>query len=218
MFDVKSAPQASKEQTKLKISANGNELMILDDIGKDFMGNGISAADVTDFLKSRSGDQVTAHFNSFGGDAFEGIVIHNAFVEHGDVTAVIDGIAFSAAAIAASGAGKLIMNEASSFGVHRSWTVAAGNQNQLRAAIDWLDTVDEHQISVFSSKTGASRDQIIQWLDGPGDGTVFSAAQALENGFADEVIPIKKQQAAAAKAAGYSYARQLAKLRHLQIN
>ena len=188
--------------------------MIMDDIGENPFGGGIAAETVKGFLSANQGVEVVARFNSLGGDAFEGLVMHNAIAEHGNVTAIIDGIAFSAASIAAAGANRLVMQEASTFGIHRSWTGAAGNIHALAATIEWLDSVDEHQISIFTARTGRSRDEVVAWLEGTDDGTVFSAAEALAAGFADEVIPIKQRQATEQQAAAtYACHRNSAKMR-----
>ncbi len=174
-------------------TAGKPELMIMDYIGEDAYGDGMAATTVKSFLDSHRGQQVVTRWNSFGGDAYEGLVMHNAIAEHGNVTAIIDGIAFSAAAIAVSGAKTVIMQEASDFGIHRSWTGAAGNIHKMAAVIEWLTAADEHQISIYTKRTGESREQIIEWLEGTDDGTIFGSRAALEAGFADEVIPIGKR-------------------------
>ena len=199
MFNLKAAPRAivkaAEESATLCIRAMEGEtpeLMIMDDIGEDFTG-GISAISVKEFLSNHKGSEVKARFNSFGGSAYEGVVMHNAFQEHGNVTAIVDGIAYSAASIAASGAKRLVMQEASDFGIHYSWTIAAGNAQNLRGAIEWLDSVDEKQIAVFMNRTGKDRETIEAWMKGTDDGTIFSANEALEAGFADEVIPLSNR-------------------------
>ena len=215
MFDLKLTPKsiqnASESNDGMRIYARSGEnpeIQIMDDIGEDMFGNGISSKEIVGFLDSHKTQTVKARFNSYGGDAFEGLVIHNAFQQHGNVEATIDGIAFSAASIAASGAKRLLMNEASSFGIHRSWTVAAGNSNNLQAAIEWLESVDNHQINIFANRTGKSIAQVTEWLEGSDDGTVFNASDAVRHGFADEVIPLRNQrETTAAKATNHAFAR-----------
>ncbi len=164
------------------------ELIIMDSIGKDFWGDGIAASEVVSFLSKHKDSNVKARFNSFGGDAYEGLVMHNSFAQHGNVTAVIEGIAFSAAAIAAAGANKVVMQKQSNFGIHRAWTVAMGNVNGLKASVEWLESVDEHQINIFGNRTGEDRETVIGWLEGTDDGTVFDAEESKTLGFADEIL------------------------------
>lgn len=188
----------SSEGTSFKILAAHEtpELRIMDAVGADMFGEGIRATEVRDFLAEYPGN-VTARINSFGGDVYEGLAILNAFLDHGNVTGVVDGIAFSAAAILAMGCQELHMNMASDFGIHRAWTITAGNRNELAAAIEWLDLVDQHQIDLFSQKTGASPEQVEQWLNGTDDGTIWSASQAFELGFCDRVLDQAAQPVAA---------------------
>lgn len=202
-FDIKATPQTVVEASQaegfsIRCMDAGDgpaELMIMDDIGKDPWGDGIAASDVVSFLSSNKGKPVNVKINSFGGSAYEGLVMYNAFLEHdAEITATIQGIAFSAATMPAMGADKLIMSAQSDFGIHRAWTVAGGNQNQLKGVLEWLASVDNHLLDVYEDKTGASREQIENWMDGTDDGTVFNATEALENGFADEVLPSKSKR------------------------
>lgn len=203
-FNLSKAPKAVKESTegRLKVMAGGDrdnpELFIMDYIGEDGFGGGVAAVDVSAFLRDNADREVTARWNSFGGDAYQGLVMFNAFMDHGNVTSVIEGIAFSAASIAVSGSANIKMQEQSDFGIHRSWTIALGNRNSMIAAQEWLDAVDEHQIGIFSNRTGESREQVVEWLDGTDDGTLFSAKAALEAGFIDEVIPMTERREKAA--------------------
>lgn len=202
MFNLSKTPESIKAESaksqSIKIMAmeDGDtpELLIMDRIGKDYWGDGVAAEDVATFLTKHKNTEVKARINSFGGDAYVGLVIHNAFANHGNVTAVVEGIAFSAAAVAAAGAKKLSMFAESDFGIHRAWILAAGNVNELKATIEWLEAIDDHQINIYERRTGADREQIIKWLEGTADGTVFSAQAAFDAGFADEIITPGQQR------------------------
>ena len=213
---IAKASESAKRLTAVASpQADGPELMIMDYIGQDSFGDGMAATTVKDFLATHRADPVTVRWNSFGGDAYEGLVMHNAFAEHGNVTSIIDGIAFSAAAIAASGSKIIKMQAQSDFGIHRAATSVYGNLNQLRGVIEWLEAVDEHQINAYIAKTGASRDTIIGWLEGTDDGTLFSADEALAAGFADEIIPLRSRVAEqAATATAITHYRIAAELKH----
>lgn len=207
-FDLSKTPksiiQASKENPHLRIVAVDGEtpeLMIMDDIGQGLFTEGVRSADVAGFLSQYKDREVHARVNSYGGDAFEGLVMFNAFQEHGNVTATVEGISFSAASIATSGARVVRMQPQSEFGIHRAWTGVMGNQKALMSALDWLVKVDEHQLDIFSKRTGKSRGQIADWLDGTDDGTLWNAVEALDKGFADEIVGSseKPKKAAASK-------------------
>ena len=169
----------------------------MDVIGDDGWGGGISEGNVQTFLNDNRTKPVSIKINSLGGSFYSGLSIFNQLLDHPKpVTATVTGIAFSAASLIAMGADRLIMNEASDFGIHKAWTFTLGNADELTAAAEWLNSVDAHGITVYQAKSGASRQQVVDWLTGSGDGmgTKFSATEALAAGFCDEVIPIKKPE------------------------
>ena len=188
---------ASENSSKIVIVAmeDGDcpELLIMDSIGQDYWGDGMPASEVVNFMARNKGQDVHVRVNSYGGDAYEGLVMHNAFAQHdANVTASIEGIAYSAATIAVGGCDHIRMYQRSDFGIHRAWSLARGNRNAMQASMEWLDSVDEHQIGIFGDKTGESREKIIEWLEGTDDGTIFNAKDALAAGFCDEIITPKK--------------------------
>ena len=202
-FNLSGAPIAAKSDKPgmLCMANDGDkpELLIMDDIGENWWGEGATAVDCRGFLNKHSGQPVIARINSFGGDAYEGMAIHNAILDHGQVEGIVEGICFSAATIVAMACKTLAMKKASDIGIHRAWMIAAGNSNGLKGAIEWLENVDEHQIEMFMEKTGESRNQIVEWMDGTDDGTVWTAAKAFELGFCDEVIQKETGDSTSAK-------------------
>jgi len=216
MFNLKTIPQnikaaLSDEDFKIYAKAGDEiELLIMDVIGADFMGEGIGAAQVAEFLGDNKDKPVNVRLNSPGGLAFDGVAIYSALSAHPQqVTATVEGLAFSAASIVAMGADTVRMFEASKFGIHRSMGVAVGNAKAARGLAEWLDQLDDTMVEIYQAKTGATKDQIGEWMDGTVDGTLFSAAEAVEAGFADELIPLKKKPAADKMAAHSRYAAEL---------
>lgn len=153
---------------------------------------GISTSAVKEFLADNRGKDVKLYINSEGGRGYEGISMYNALGSHdGNVTAIIDGLAFSAASVVAMAADKIVMYEASDIGIHRAWGIAIGNQKDMVDHAAWLNNLDEHMLGIYSDRTGKDRKQVEEWMDGVSDGTLFSAKEAVEHGFADEMIPNK---------------------------
>ena len=172
------------------------ELLILDEIGDDWFGEGVSAKSVVGFLDKHRGRDVNVRINSPGGLVYDGLVIYNALATHdAPVTVTIDGLAFSAASFIAMAGDTIRMHEASDIGIHRSMGLAMGNAKTARGLAEWLDVIDEHLVEIYSRRTGQPRNQIEKWLDGTDDGTLFSAKDAVEFGFADELIPLKTKPA-----------------------
>lgn len=177
------------------------ELLIMEEIGEDWDGFGVSATNVTQFLRDHQDSEVNVRINSPGGLVYDGMAIYNALASHGPkVTATIEGLAFSAASFIAMAADHVRMYEASStIGIHRSLAFSFGNAKTMRGVIEWLDSIDKSLVEIYHAKTGQPKDTIEGWLDGTDDGTIFSAEEALHYGFADEMVPLKRKTDDAAK-------------------
>ena len=169
------------------------ELLVMDEIGESWYGEGVKATDVVSFLSSNRGRDVNVRINSPGGLVYDGLVIYNNLKQHdGIVTVTIEGLAFSAASFIAMAGDTIRMHEASDIGIHRAWGGGVGNAKTMRGVAEWLDQIDSHLVEIYQAKTGAGENQINEWLDGTDDGTLFSAKEAVRFGFADELIPIKE--------------------------
>ncbi len=171
------------------------ELLIMDQIGEDFFGDGVSPQNVIGFLNNNKGRPVNVRINSPGGLVYDGLVMYNNLLAHdGEVTATIEGLAYSAASFLAMAADKIRMYEASDIGIHYAWGGGIGNKEVLRDAANWLESIDDHLLNIFESRTGQDRNQLAEWMGGDVDGTLFSARDAVEYGFADEVIGTPKKK------------------------
>jgi ATP-dependent Clp protease, protease subunit len=129
-------------------------------------------------------EDIVLEMNSYGGDVFLGIDICNTLRTHpGPVTAVVTGIAASAASIAIMGADKIRAYSNTQIMVHHAWTIVAGNASELRKAADDLDSIGE---SVLASYTGRiDESQVKELLDAE---TFLSASKAKDIGLIDEII------------------------------
>ena len=87
------APKAADEQ---------GTISILDVIGSDMFGEGVTARRISAALRSIGDQDVMVDINSPGGDFFEGVAIYNALRAHPrKVTVRILGLAASAASVIA---------------------------------------------------------------------------------------------------------------------
>ena len=143
------------------------ELLIMEEIGEGFFGDGISATDVVGFVNKHRGENILVRINSPGGLVYDGLVIYNALANHDStVEVVIEGLAFSAASFIAMAGDTIKMHEASDIGIHRSMGMAIGNSRVMSGVVEWLNTIDDHLIDIYSARTGHARDTIEDWLDG----------------------------------------------------
>lgn len=136
-------------------------------------------------LASGSGP-ITLWINSPGGDCVAAAQIYNMLMDYpADVTVRIDGIAASAASVIAMAGTKVQMSPVSVMMIHNPLTVAMGDSDEMRRAIQLLDEVKESIINAYEIKTGLSRAKLSHLMDAE---TWMDAGKAVELGFADEVM------------------------------
>lgn len=141
-----------------------------------------------DELKAANGDAVTVHINSGGGDVFEANTMSALLGGYvGRTTAVIEGLAASAASYFALTADNVVIGKTALMMIHNPYTFAAGDSADLRKTADFLDKVRSTIVSQYVDKTGEDASTIEGWMD---DETWFTAEDAVKHGFADSVADV----------------------------
>lgn len=140
-------------------------------------------------LASGSGP-ITVWINSPGGDCVAAAQIYNMLMDYpADVTVRIDGIAASAASVIAMAGTKVQMSPVSVMMIHNPLTVAMGDSDEMRRAIQLLDEVKESIINAYEIRTGLSRAKISHMMDAT---TWMNANKAIELGFVDDILTDEK--------------------------
>ena len=157
-----------------------NELLMYGTVGWE-----ITAAETIAKLADMTGD-VTVRINSYGGDSFEGVAVKNALRAHaGQVTAIVDGVAASAASvIAVCGADRVVMRPGAELMIHDAWTFADGNAADLTKVAADLERTSQAMAEMYAEKAGGDAEQ---WRDMMRAETWFSAQEAVDAGLADAV-------------------------------
>lgn len=107
----------------------------------------------------------------------------------GTVTVDVAALAGSAATYLLAAADRVRLEKDSQVFIHRSEAMVFGNRQVLTDIIAEMDRIDQELVSLYAEWTGNSRDQIEDWIIGEnGRGTTFTAEEAVENGFADEIL------------------------------
>ncbi len=149
---------------------------------------GISTKDVSGVLDAL-GDNVTQinlRINSPGGEVFEGIAILNLLRAHkAKVTAVVDGLAASAASIIAAGCDETVMSPGTQMMIHSPWMITWGNAVDLRKNADMLDGVERSCVEIYQAKAGAK-----DWAALLAAETWLTATDTVAMGLADRVATI----------------------------
>lgn len=168
-------------------ASDNNTISILDQIGADFFGEGVTSKRVAAALRSIGAQDVIVEINSPGGDFFEGVAIYNALRAHPHkVTVRVIGIAASAASLIAMAGDRIEIGQAGFLMVHNAWVAAQGNRHDLLAAAETIAPFDDAMAGVYSARAGIERGAAAAWLDAE---TWFSGEQAIEAGLADALLP-----------------------------
>lgn len=163
-----------------------NTISILDPIGEDWFGDGVTAKRISAALRNIGKKDVVVSINSPGGDYFEGLAIYNLLREHpAKVTVKIVGIAASAASVIAMAADEVQIARAGFIMIHNTWVVAVGDRHALRDVADWLEPFDVTATDIYAARTGLDEKEIGRMLDRE---TWIGGAEAVEKGFADSLL------------------------------
>lgn len=140
------------------------------------------------FVKALRGiDASTIHLriNSPGGSVFAARAMEQALRDHkAKIIVHIDGLAASAATFIAMAGDEIIMSKGALFMIHNAWTGLWGNAEDLRKEAELLDKIDGTLADTYADRTGKEKEAIAEWMTAE---TWFTAAEAVEHGFADRV-------------------------------
>jgi ATP-dependent Clp protease protease subunit len=176
-WDASLRPQAA---------AKDATITILEPIGADIWGDGVTARRVAGALREIGAQPVTVQINSPGGDVFEGGAIYELLRGHARaghrVRVEVLGLAASAASVVAMAGDEIAIGQGGFVMIHNAWVVAAGDRHAMAEVSDWLAPFDRAMADVYAARTGQPADEIAAMMDRE---TWLGAQQALELGFAD---------------------------------
>jgi len=141
--------------------------------------------------------RITVRINSVGGDAYAAITIHNRLKElKAEITVIVDGVAMSGGSLIMCAGDTVKVNPSSLIMIHKCWLFMFGGYNsaELRKAADSNDAVDKAQAAIYKKKSGMSEEDILVMMENE---TYMTGEEAIEKGFADELIEGEKLQIAA---------------------
>lgn len=164
-------------------------LDIMDVIGADFFGDGITAQNVSDAMSQGDYNGIALNINSPGGDLFQGVAIYNLLKNCGKpVTVNVVGLCASAASLIACAGDKVTMQLGTQYMLHRAMGMAAGFSDDMHKMGDTLDSVTDSAADLYVAKTGMAKDKILAMMKAE---TWMKPDQAKANGFADEISQTK---------------------------
>lgn len=152
-----------------------------------------NARSLARFLADAGGEDVTIRINSPGGSVFEGAAMYNMLFDYGgNVSAVVVGLAASAASVVAMAGDTITMHPGAFMMIHNSWTGAVGDTRDMTKAAALLAKIDKQLAGVYAQKTGKKVADIAALMDAE---TWFTADEAVAGKFADAVAKKEKVKA-----------------------
>lgn len=160
--------------------------------GEPIEGQFIIESEFLKDLKAIEGAKtITIRMNSLGGNAGSAILIHNRLRELAAkgtlLVCIVDGIAMSGGSLIMCACDTVRVNPSSLVMIHKCWSFLFGgyNADELRQAADSNDAWDRAQVAIYTRKSKLSETVVKHMM---ADTTYMTGKEAVEKGFADELL------------------------------
>ena len=183
-----------RQQERMEITLYGEivERRPEDWTGKAEEGDYIVQSEFLDALSGVSGVRsLHLRINSIGGDAGVALLIHNRLRELADsgvkLSCTVDGVAMSGGSLIMCACDSISVNPASLIMIHQASVFLFGGYNagELRETASACEAWDSAQVSVYRRKTGLEEGKILDMMKNT---TYMTGQEAVEKGFADELV------------------------------
>ncbi|HFD7558845.1 TPA: head maturation protease, ClpP-related [Providencia rettgeri] len=175
-----------KWNSSIRAASSDNTISVLDVIGEDYWGEGVTAKRISGALRAIGNNDVVVNINSPGGDMFEGLAIYNLLRAHsGKVTVNILGIAASAASIIAMAGDEIHMGRGAFLMIHNCWSIGVGNRHDFAKLAADLEPFDKSMADIYVARSGQSESVVSKMMD---DETYIASSDAIAKGFADGLL------------------------------
>jgi ATP-dependent Clp protease protease subunit len=166
------------------------EVYVYGDIGGWF--DGVVAEDFAKEIAALDVETLNVRVNSPGGFVFDGVAIYNALVAHpAKVVMHIEGIAASIASVIAMAGDEIRIGEAATIMIHKPWSFAIGDAEDMRKEADVLDVLEGGIIDIYAARTGKPADELTTMVAAE---TWLRGQAAVDAGFADIMVPAKAKE------------------------
>ena len=166
-------------------------IQIYSPITGSFWVDGVTSKSFSEALADL-GDVAVLHiyFNTPGGSVFEGMAIYNTLNRHpAKKIGHVDALAASMGSIILMACDEINVAENAIVMIHNVRAGIEGEPNELRAMADKLDKLNANAIAIYASRSGMAPEAVAEAMDVE---TWYSAAEAVEAGFANAVTPNKR--------------------------
>lgn len=145
-------------------------------------------------VKKNGATKLLLRINSPGGICTEAVAMRTTLAAAGfeETTVRIEGLCASAATFLATLPGAHVqIGEGSEYMIHNPRGGCWGNAVELESYAARLRNIEKTSRGFYSAKTGQSDEQVKTWMDAE---TWFTAEQAVEYGFADELLKSEEEK------------------------
>lgn len=173
-----------KTATIRALSEEVTEVLLYDQIGSDFFGDGVNAKDFRAQLKEVKTATINLRINSPGGSVTEAAAMLAALDEHpARIEVDVDGLAASAASVVMMAGDHVRVATNGLVMIHNPHAMAIGDADEMRRMADLLDKVREQIIDAYRRKSSMSRKEISKAMDLE---SWYTGDEAVAVGLADE--------------------------------
>lgn len=145
--------------------------------------------------------EVEVNINSNGGDVFAASEIYTLLSQHsGRVTVNIQGLAASAASVIAMAGDVVHISPTAQIMIHKAWTIADGNADDMAHTSEFLEGIDDSIMNAYVAKTGLDKSELSNMM---AKETWLTASQAVDYGFADDVMDFGRSKEPVLNSIGY---------------
>lgn len=160
------------------------DMIVESDAEAEWWG-GVSPQKFIETLNKMKAETIHLRVNSPGGSVFAARAIEQAIKDHpSTIIAHVDGYAASAASFLIMAADRIEMAEGAFLMIHKAWTYAWGNSDDLVQTAGLLEQIDASLVKTYEKRTKQTAEDISTWMN---EETWFDSARAVELGFADVI-------------------------------
>ena len=146
---------------------------------------GYSLSSLRAQLQDFDGDEIIIPINSFGGEYFEALAIHNYLKGRKEKkVARILAVAASAATFIAMSADEIEIPENGYFMIHNPWGGAFGDADDMESSAAMMRSITENAAKMYAKHTGAGIQEIRDMMDAE---TWLTAKEAKKMGFVTKI-------------------------------
>ncbi len=184
MPEIIQFPKDKLRGYSITAKAKEADIWIYDPIGIQY--GGLTAGQFVEDIKELGDvETITVHFNSPGGDFFDGITMYNMLKQHkARIVVSIDGLAASAASVVAMAGDEINIAENAMMMIHEARTPAFGTAAELRKKADLTDRANASCIKSYMTRVKIDEDQVVALMVAE---TWMDAEESIEYGFADQL-------------------------------